>query len=290
MEEATLLMEERLATTTAQSNVKTILFHVHEDKGSDDRLEAALALARSVSAHVECLHVTPIQAYTAPDVFGGVFANRGIVEALEEEAAKLRSRIERKLAAEDVSWDYCEITGEPLSQLVSHAALADLVVTGRVEHDFEYSSSVGFLGNLLYDSRTPLLILSESKKPFNPEGPAVIAWNGSYEAANALRGSVGLLKLSANVEVLSFEEDKPGYFPTTRPLEYLSRHGIHAELRAQPRGSGNIAAKIATYAVENGASYIVMGGYSHSRAGQFIFGGVTRDLLKSSPVPLVIAR
>jgi nucleotide-binding universal stress UspA family protein len=32
-----------------------------------------------------------------------------------------------------------------------------------------------------------------------------------------------------------------------------------------------------------------MGAYSHSRVGEWIFGGVTRALLKDCPVPLVLA-
>jgi nucleotide-binding universal stress UspA family protein len=32
-----------------------------------------------------------------------------------------------------------------------------------------------------------------------------------------------------------------------------------------------------------------MGGYSHSRAGEFLFGGVTRDLLRACPISLVMA-
>jgi len=279
------------STTSSRSALGTILFHVHDDAGLDLRLEAALSLARAASAHLECLHVTPIQAYTVTDTFGGVFTSGAILQTLEEEAAKLRARLERKLAAEDVSWSYREITGELTGQLVAHAALADLLVAARGAQGFEFAgSSIGFLGDLLSDSRTPILVLSDSPQDFDPEGPALVAWNGSYEAANAVRASVGMLQLSSDVHVIQFEDEKSGYFPSTRPLEYLSRHGIHAELRAGPRGNGGIAEKLVGYAVENGVSYIVMGGYSHSRAGEFVFGGVTRELLRQCPVPLVMTR
>jgi nucleotide-binding universal stress UspA family protein len=277
------------SATSTRSAIGTILFHIHDDVGLDSRLEAALSLARVASAHLECLHVTPIQAYTVTDAFGGVFTSGELLRTLEEEATKLRAGLERKLAAEDVSWSYREITGEGTGQVVAHAALADLLVAGRGEQAFG-GSSIGFLGDLLSDSRTPLLILSDSPQAFDPEGPALVGWNGSYEAGNAVRASVGLLQLASEVHVIQFEDEKPGYFPSTRPLEYLSRHGIHAELRAEPRGNGGIAEKLVSYAVENGMSYIVMGGYSHSRAGEFIFGGVTRELLKQCPVPLVMAR
>jgi nucleotide-binding universal stress UspA family protein len=32
-----------------------------------------------------------------------------------------------------------------------------------------------------------------------------------------------------------------------------------------------------------------MGGYGHNRAGEFLFGGVTRSLLKKCALPLFVA-
>jgi nucleotide-binding universal stress UspA family protein len=32
-----------------------------------------------------------------------------------------------------------------------------------------------------------------------------------------------------------------------------------------------------------------MGGYGHSRAGEFLFGGVTRALIKECPIALVLS-
>ena len=52
---------------------------------------------------------------------------------------------------------------------------------------------------------------------------------------------------------------------------------------------GGVELGLVDYAKRSAASYIVMGGYGHSRAGEFLFGGVTRALLKECPVPLVLA-
>ncbi|WP_374614821.1 universal stress protein [Sphingorhabdus sp.] len=38
------------------------------------------------------------------------------------------------------------------------------------------------------------------------------------------------------------------------------------------------------------ASTLVMGAYGHSRAREFLFGGVTRSLLRDCPLPLLLAR
>lgn len=281
----------------SSSTVKTILLHLLDDELHDQRIDTALALARAHSAHLSCLHVTPIEAYVAFDSFGGVFVMNDIIKALDERDVELQARVEKRLGKEDVSWDYEQVTGNVASKIVSRAALADLLITARnpVTKDF-LGPSVGFLGDLLERSRTPLLIPGSGTGAVDPSGPALIAWNGSFEAANAVRASLGLLKLSSNVQVLQVREHReaPKSFPGTQLLEYLSRQGVHGELLDQPSPTGDVghdvvAGMILTAARAAGAAYIVMGGYSHARIGEYVFGGVTRTLLNDCPVSLVVA-
>lgn len=270
------------------AGLKTILFHVSNDDSVMNRLQVTLALARAFEAHVHCLHVTPIEAYTIVDVYGGTFVSGEIVSVLEEEAAKLRAQIEGQLAKEDVSWDYEQITGELVPRLVQRAALADLIVVGRQPRDREFGGpAVTLLGDMLTRGSTPLLVLDDQDE-FDPFGTAVVAWNGSYEAANAVRASLALLRLASDVRVVCFAEERDRLFPSTRLLEYLSRQGVKAELEIGPVQPAAVDISIIEYAVRKQASYVVIGGYSHSRAGEFLFGGVTRSLLKSCPVPLVV--
>jgi nucleotide-binding universal stress UspA family protein len=37
------------------------------------------------------------------------------------------------------------------------------------------------------------------------------------------------------------------------------------------------------------AAYMIMGGYSHSRLSEYMFGGLTRSMLAASSMPLYIA-
>jgi nucleotide-binding universal stress UspA family protein len=96
------------------------------------------------------------------------------------------------------------------------------------------------------------------------------------------------------VAVIHVAEDKQQEFPGTKLLEYLSRQGVHADMVVQDPPAGDrdpavIAASLVAYARGIGAAYIVMGGYSHSRIKEIVFGGVTRSLLKECAIPLVIA-
>lgn len=278
----------------ANSTLKTILVHVQNDGSAHQRIEAALALARAAGAHLSCLHVTPIEAYVAFESFGGVFVMNDVMKAIDDEVARLKTKVEEELRGEDVSWDYVPVTGNVVSEIVGHAALADLIVTGREPARVELGRPViGLLGDLLQRSRTPLFI--PGSVPPDPAGSAIIAWDGSYEAANAVRGAVGLLKLAREVRVVQVSEraEKKNSFPGTKLLEYLSRQGIHADLIVESSNAGAdnqfVAASLIAHARAVGNAYVVMGGYGHSRVREYLFGGVTRIMLGEASVPLLIS-
>jgi nucleotide-binding universal stress UspA family protein len=273
-----------------RADVSTILFHIHCDIALDDRLEAALSLARMFGAHLRLLHVTPSDAYTVVDAFG-TFTSPEIIRTLEADAAKLRARLEARLAEEDLSWDYEEVTGSLMPLLIQRAALADLLVTGRESKSPEFEGrTIALLGEILCRSRTPLLVLGDDIPGVNRSGPALVAWNGSNEAANALRAAVPLLKSAPDVVLLTLEETKGVQIPGKQAREYLSRHGIESRFESRPQLEDSIAEDILTCAIAEGASCIVMGSYGHSRTGELLFGGVTRALLKGCALPLLISR
>jgi nucleotide-binding universal stress UspA family protein len=293
MKQDQLVMERTAPRSIEQeprgSTIKTILFHVHGDATLDARLEAALAIARSFGAHLRLVHVTPTDAFAVVDAFG-VFVNLEIIAQLEADAAKLHARLEAKLGEQDVAWDYEEVTGSLMPRLAQRASLADLLVIGREPKSPEFEGRViSLLGELLHHSRTPLLVLGDEDLGLDPSKPAIIAWNGSQEAANALRASVPLLKLLSDVVLLTVEEAKGLTISAKEARAYLSRHRVDSRVESRPRMSDSIADDILACAYAEGAGCVIMGGYSHTRIGEYVFGGVTRALLQKCPVALVVA-
>lgn len=269
--------------------VKSILFVVHDDDALEMRLQAALSVARACSAHLQLLQVIPLEAYTVVDTYGGTFVSGEIVEALEEQAAKVRCRLEEHLGKEDVGWSYEVATSPTLPELLRNSAFADLVFIGRLPHWHEFSrTGPGLLGALLCNTRSALCIPGDCCESLDPFGNAVIAWNGSVEAANAVRAAIGLLRVARDVRIVRFTEEKEVAFPDTSLLEYLSRHGISAVLDERVVRM-NVVDDLVEYAGVFAADYLVMGGYSHTRTGEFLFGGVTRELLRACPISLVMA-
>ncbi|HET8827482.1 MAG TPA: hypothetical protein VFM77_20240, partial [Terriglobales bacterium] len=245
-----------VASVATSSNIKTILFHIQNDPTLEARFQLVLSLARATEAHLRCLHVTPIEAFVTMDSFGGLFTMDRLMEQIDEQEAKLRAELERRLAVEDVTWDYQQVTANTVSELIRCAALSDIVVTARQAHvGREQGLEISILGDVLMGIRTPIIIPGDQEALFDPFGPAVIAWNGSYEAANAVRSAVGLLKMSPDVRVIRFENGDPP--PPVALLEYLSRHSIHAHLETWVKEQENVSELLAEYALQRGASYIV---------------------------------
>jgi nucleotide-binding universal stress UspA family protein len=51
----------------------------------------------------------------------------------------------------------------------------------------------------------------------------------------------------------------------------------------------DVTSTILSYAADSSADMIVMGGYGHSRLREFILGGVTRGILETMTVPVLMS-
>ena len=70
---------------------------------------------------------------------------------------------------------------------------------------------------------------------------------------------------------------------------HLVRHGVAATVKRVTKGDIAIEDVLLSYAADSGADFMVMGGYGHSRLREFILGGVTRGILASMTVPVLMS-
>ena len=63
--------------------MKTILLHVHDDRGAEARLQAACDIARATGAHIRCVQLTAMPAMMMADAFGGAALAPSVMEELE---------------------------------------------------------------------------------------------------------------------------------------------------------------------------------------------------------------
>ncbi len=269
--------------------MKSVLLYIADDAGLEARLQAALDLTRSLGGHLHCLRANPYKTQMAFDGVTGMSVMYDVSKMSREMDETLRSEIEKRLADEDVSWDYREENEEPSRGLSKNSSLVDIIVLSSASGDKDTALPLGILGDVLFNATAPILVQPDNVKKFDACGPALVAWNGSIESGNALRAAVPLLKMASDVHILTVEEDKDHDLPQLAASQYLAYHGIKSEIHSPPAGKARVDATLLSEAENVNAEYLVMGAYGHSRAREFLFGGVTRSLFKSSPLPLVVS-
>jgi nucleotide-binding universal stress UspA family protein len=70
---------------------------------------------------------------------------------------------------------------------------------------------------------------------------------------------------------------------------YLARHGVRATVSGACSKELGVGQQILSRVDEFGSDLIVMGGYGHSRAFEYVMGGVTRSMLSSMTVPVLFS-
>jgi nucleotide-binding universal stress UspA family protein len=269
--------------------MKSILLHIAADDEVDGRFQVALDLCRAFGAHLSCLYVTPYSAYATLDPFGGGIGMGTILEDLHKSEAELRARLESRLSHEDVAWDWSSVNGDPVSSVVAATALADLVILGQsCPTDKRLGRPLPIVDDVAVHAGCAVLVVPKGVNQMRIGGSVVIGWNASPEAAHAIKAAMPLLKTASSVHIASVG-DADAAFPQTDANAYLSRHGISSDIHQLAGTRGNAATILHDFATGKHATCLVIGAYGRSRLRETLLGGVTRNLLSSAVVPLLLA-
>lgn len=284
--------------------IRSILVPLAADAADRRGLVAAGRLAQRFDAHVTALYVEPdpddlLMAMASAG--GGAYFSDEIVRSIKQQGETRRAAAERTftqwqagssvpLAAKGRSagtfgTELAIAVGPIESVTRDYALVADLVVTvvpGKGEIDRRI-----LLESALIDAGRPLLALPPDGAMLEAVSRAAIAWNGSIEASRAVSAALPLLQGAAEVRVLhAGEAGAAGSLDQV--VAFLAWHGVPAA--AQELGAGALPSDLIAAEVETSrADLLVMGAYTHSRVRELVLGGVTRDMLDSAPVPLLLS-
>jgi nucleotide-binding universal stress UspA family protein len=147
---------------------------------------------------------------------------------------------------------------------------------------------------LLLASGAPILVIPTGWK-CEPIGKKIlIGWNASREARRAVADALPFLVAARSVTLLVVDSDeragRHGEEPGADIALYLARHGVHVEVEQVSSHGAAVAEIIQSSAADHGVDLIVIGAYSHARSVEMVFGGVTRTLLKQTPIPVLMSR
>ena len=114
----------------------------------------------------------------------------------------------------------------------------------------------------------------------------MVAWNGSREAARAVKDALPFLVDAEAVTVVAAGEDAAASLEPITAL--LKRHGAPVTAKQIEPGSGAGATLLDAAAAER-ADLLVMGAYGHSRLREIVLGGATREVLRGARIPVLLS-
>lgn len=273
--------------------LKDILVHLDDSPRSAVRLGVAVALAHRHGAHLTGLHVMDVgfPIGVVPDASGAGMAS--LYEELRaagvETAGRLEQSFRDRMAREGIAGEWRLVEGSVPEQVALHARYADLLVIGQEEPE----GTPGVVEEAIFASGRPVLVIPYAGDFAEVGRRVLIGWNASREAARAVHDALPLLAMASEVTVLAVNPQRglagEGDQPAADLARHLARHGVKASHRQMVAPEVSDGEALLNALADTGADLLVAGAYGHSRIRELVMGGVTRTLLESMTVPVLLS-
>ena len=264
----------------------TMMVHVDVAGGLDGRVPLAIKLADRFQSHL--IGVSAWMPRPSFVVEGVVVDPAPTERELLNMTAILDKRGQQFKAAASangrrVDWRYS--SEFPTEYIARESRAADLLIISqeRAAHDPYRSPDPGAL---LLRAGRPVLVIPPGIESLSARR-AVVAWKDTREARRAVCDALPFLQRADAVivtEICDASEVQDSQHRLRDVAQYLARHRVAAVAERVRPVEGTATNALLRLVEEETANLIVAGAYGHSRLGEWIFGGVTHDLLANSPV------
>jgi len=249
-----------------------------------DALPHVVDFARRLGADLSGVGARAPIFLTDPWLVGGEM----IQQIADDEETQLKAAEDHFLAAAQglnghahwqVHRDY------PNKVLNDIAAGADLIV---VPLDKGPEAFTVALPSLVLEAGIPVLMLPNPGTKIRTQN-IMVAWRNTADARRAVSAALPLLEQAQAVTVVQVVRSKDAdeaWVGLGAVRDRLERHGVKTEVNLVFNEEEGDSDTLLNAAAERSADIIVMGGYGHMRAREWLLGGMTQDLIGSSNIPL----
>lgn len=264
--------------------------------GDAGALNAAACLARVPGVHATLI---ALAVHVSSDYAETVAPLSAVLEDLargpRNEAAAKRAAVEAWAAQSGVSFELRALQIEDAlhdRQVLAHARHADITIMTKPNPRGDVARAATWQ-SVLFGSGRPLILMPSDWRGDVLGRRILVAWNAKREASRAVGDAMPLLAAAERVVVATVDaipsgdghDDIPG-----RALAlHLARHGAKAEVMNLDGFGRPAGERLLEAARDAGADLIVMGGYGHARAAEWLLGGVTHDMIAMAHIPLLMS-
>ena len=267
--------------------IREILVNIDIDLFSSALVECAVDLAKRFDAGLIGISAAGLNMVGMG--YEGAAAVGVLYQQERQDIESRLSQIERQFRAAvpvDVHAEWRGYVGQPNDTVARTARCADLIITGSNFGGPTKNPQRSIdTGELLVKAGRPVIITGVGLSQVKAD-KVVVGWKDSREARRAVVDALPLLLAAKHVTVATIHE---GDFAEERAsledlLAWLRRHGVKPQGDTLPASTDGPAETLEALAKKLEADVIVTGGYGHGRMREWLFGGMTRDLLSDRTV------
>lgn len=275
---------------------RTFLAIIQSEEDIDRVLNFAVPLTAAAGGHLIGLHTEALPiAYSSPVGFPEAEFMQATSDVNAQRAAELEAEFRKRVEGTGISHDWRSLesfSGDSGVAGLSSARSVDLVVVAQPAPDA--TAPTADVETLIFESGRPVIISPHNGTTTTAFKRVLVAWNSSREASRAVFDALPLILAAEACEILVVDpEDNPARSADKAGegiAATLRRHGAKVTVsRVESEGRG-IDDIIEERVAKQGIDLVVLGAYSHSRLREFLFGGVTRNVLRSMSVTTFMSR
>ncbi len=293
--------------------LKDILVGVDHSTAGEGRLKFALNLMRAHQAHITACYVMREEHGASGPILPGVPVNPGpgLLVAPEAEAAagdtapnpvppasreaeraeQVEELFRTELRAHGLGGEWHLLSPGETAVFIDLAKSFDLTILGQLSPEIR---STGFRPDeIIIATGRPVLVIPYAGTFDTVGRRALVAWDGTREAARAANDALPLLENAEAVTVMFVGARETALaeqrLSIERMVHHLQRHGIPARTEETLQGDLRISDVLLSRAADLAADLIVAGAYHHSQLREALVGGVSRDLLDHMTVPVLMS-
>jgi nucleotide-binding universal stress UspA family protein len=293
--------------------LKDILVGVDPSTAGEGRLKLALNLVRAHKAHITACYIMREEHAAPSPILAGVPVNPGpgILVAPEagptlgdtvptpispasreaERAEQVEELFRTELRAHGLGGEWHLLSPGETAVFIDLAKSFDLTILGQLSPEIR---STGFRPDeIVIATGRPVLVVPYAGAFDTVGRRALVAWDGTREAARAANDALPLLENAEAVTVMfvgaretALEEHHPSI---ERMVHHLQRHGIAARAEETLHGDLRISDVLLSRAADLAVDLLVAGAYHHSQLREALVGGVSRELLDHMTVPVLMS-
>lgn len=277
------------------TSFQQVLVHLDPTQSTPHRLAAAREIAGQQGAALAALYAgvpSFVELPYTPAVGPSLAADLMALD--EERRAGVRKAFARAMTAAGPGATWSQTSEVPLvGAFVQQALFADLLVLGQHDPRDEAARSVPshFVESVLATSGRPAVVVPSTGWAAPVSDTVAIAWKETPEAARAVTAAMPFLQRASHVHILTWgDPGETGVGGHRLDLDgYLKLHGVTAVWHRGGPEPAALGELLLSRVFDLDADLLVMGCYGHGRAREWVLGGVSRTLLQSMTLPLLLS-